>query len=344
MKVKKIKIFHIYANDINLGDFASAQGIKTCLKNEFDGNIIFYDKFATTDLLESDIDFINKNIDGVIIGGGGLLRGDKKNKKNHILGISINKIRLINKPIFTYAIGINYEKIFSSDIYNAAQFLEEKSKMNSVRDKLSRDIINNSELVLCPSMLIENHDKISLSHKKMKIGIVPVPLSRVNDANVYIKKTIEIINNIKKLGFDVELITHSKFPEDIHYEINKRVKINLLLPSNPSIAMHFYREFDIIIGTRGHSLIFAAGQLVPFINLSYNIKCDEFCKIIEYPPNLSFNLSNYNWDDLAKAINYIINNSKMIQSILLKAKKVATEQNSNYSNKIIKYLEKKHDK
>jgi len=335
---KKLKIFHIYANDLNLGDLASAQGIKLLLKNNFDGSLVFHDKFALTDLSDRDIDTINKNFDGIIIGGGGLLRGDSVVKKNHILGVSFKKLNQINKPKFTYSIGVNYEDQFSEEIKNVAHYFAEKFSANSVRDVLSKKFLSNADLVLCPSMLISPRQKTSNISKKITVGIAPVPLSRVKDPNKYLVSLLKIIKSLQDKKYQVSLITHSKFPEDINYEINKKANIDLFLPSSPSIAMSFYDKCDIILGSRGHSLIFAAGRGIPFINLSYNIKCKEFCDTIKYPSELSLNANDMDDSEVMSRVNYVIDNYEEIQDLLVNTRELAEHQNNNYAKKIINIL------
>lgn len=326
-----MNIFHIYANDKNLGDQASSWGVKYFLEKGISEKVFFRDHFAIFNLSKKEVNYVNSNFDGVVIGGGGLLRNGSDDK--FILSISKEMIEMIKKPIFTYAIGINYEEEESVNVPKLTEYVSQKFCLNSVRDKLSQSFIKGSKLVLCPSMLIKDAQNKKISNQFKKVGIVPVSLSRLKNPKEYVLNLRSFINELKgKCEFFI--IPHSKFPEDACYKIGRDNEIKLLLSSNPGIIMDFYAEMDLIIGSRGHSLIFATGQEIPFISLSYNIKCDEFSRDINYPKELSLKANDFSVYDLLQSIEYLRNNYSKVKELLIKTKEIALEQNKNYVSEI----------
>ena len=109
------KIFHIYANLVNLGDWGSALGIRKLLREVIDEPIEYREHFTSykSSHRRNLVAEINNEYDAVIIGGGGLFL--KKNNgyfdSNWPLGILINfskrELAQIKPPIFFFSVGIN---------------------------------------------------------------------------------------------------------------------------------------------------------------------------------------------------------------------------------------------
>lgn len=342
----KLKIFHLYGNKQNLGDWGSAEGIKFLLKKYLNTSIYFEDHFFSfSNLKTKDIDNINNNFDMVIIGGGGIYW---PSSKKILFKISEKQLKKINKPIITYGVGVNIENDEikeKNSLNNKILKLDKILKLSSVRDFKSRKYFEknniNTNLVPCPSMFLESNIDFDLlsEYKNKKIGFVLIPLCRIPEEyqKNYIKILFDFIVN-KKKEYDCFLISHSKQLEDSYYKLSKDLDIQLIYTTNPNQLMSIYKQMDFVIGSRGHMSIFALGANTPFINLSYNLKCDAFAEMINYPKELSEKIENLNYEELIEKFDFLIKNEKKIKDILFFKKQEFLKLNKYYIDSIKKML------
>lgn len=338
-----MKVYHLYANEVNIGDFGAAEGIKILIKKYVDSDVVFKNvHIAYRDLNTAEINDINNTADFVIIGGGGLYW---PYSKKLLLRLSYKSIKRIRKPIITYAIGVNYEKInwFRKYIlHRNIYFLEKKLTLSSVRDVLSVSWLKDqhTNLVPCPSMFIDGRDKQDKSKVRKEIGIVLIPFSRLDKKQciTYKSELSDCINQLKK-EYTVYLISHSKTIDDSYYYFSEQNNVKMILPSDAIQLMDTYKQMDLIVGSRGHMAIFATGANVPFLNLSYNVKCDAYTEMITYPDELTIQIGKQlTSQDVLNGVEYILEHYQTLQDTLETAKREALEKNIDFLKKIKQYV------
>lgn len=303
-----IRIFHIYGNKVNLGDWGSALGIRQLLKSVTTKKIQYMDwhiSYESNKTKENIVSKINKEYDAVIIGGGGLLfkKRPKSFEDNWPLGILINisrrNIERIKVPIFIFSVGLNqdlgekrrlFQKNYNGIYFNKKQidnirFLIDVSTLFSVRDIDTRCFIEDIgcsktiHLTPCPSMFLCQNKNNESTDKHIK------PLAGINlrdNAPISVKnKIIQIIPMLQKKGFDIILLSHNTQKGEGAKDLEESLGIKKIISDTPMQLMESYRRLAFTIGMRCHSNIFSFGAIKPFISLSYNIKNNFFAKMVD---------------------------------------------------------------
>ena len=302
-----IRIFHLYGNKVNLGDWGSALGIRQLLESVTTEKIEYMDwhiSYESNKIEENLVSKINKEYDAVIIGGGGLFKKRPKySKENWPLGIMINisrrNIERIKVPIFIFSLGLNqdlgekrrlFQKNYNGIYFDKKQidnirFLMDVSTLFSVRDVDTRcflEEISGSKtihLTPCPSMFLcqNKMNETTNKHVNPSVGISlrgNTPISLRN-------KIILIAPRLQNRGFDIIHISHNTGKGEVAKDLEKALGIKKIISDTPMQLMDNYRKLDFTIGMRCHSNIFSFGANKPFISLSYNIKNNSFAKMVE---------------------------------------------------------------
>lgn len=103
-----------------------------------------------------------------------------------------------------------------------------------------------------------------------------------------------------------------------------------VVPEKYDISL--YSSIRYLIGMRYHSLVFATQCGIPFISLSYQSKCEEFCSELGLN-NLSQDLY-MNIDELGKKIDYLKNHYSGIRNCLIEYR----EANARKISRIFKSI------
>ena len=354
-----IHIFHIYANQINLGDWGSAIGIKKMLRNASHEDVRFEDFFIQDKFSDKKINELNEKFDAIIIGGGGLYKiehnlRDKLCRKwpfGILLNIKEDQLKKIKIPIFIYAAGLNRDldikrKIDYTDINNI--YFTKKQVNNirklhsyidliSVRDTASNGFLSeidpdtNFYLTPCPSMFISPDNSINYGeNNKIRIGLNFKNLDTLNLDNI--KKIIDIL---KDKRYEINYINHNSKLDNFSKNISYELKIKLVSSKDPFELAATYKSMDYTIGMRGHSNIFSFGSNIPFISLSYNVKCDFFCDMVDMNKYLLRTNEKWTTSNFLSIFYELIENERKTKE---KFSKLITEfyyYNKNYCKKIL---------
>jgi hypothetical protein len=134
-----MNIFHLYAQDYNVGDHLLAVGVQSMFLRWFEPRILFRSfDIHTTILDQVFIDRINNEADLLLIGGGGLIHGIDR----WMLHLDDELIETIKKPIIVFGVGYNFfrgEDCFSPILKNSLQLMAKKALSFSVRNDGSQD-------------------------------------------------------------------------------------------------------------------------------------------------------------------------------------------------------------
>lgn len=259
----------------NAGDVVLTHVFRDLI-NKFQNNIN-WDLINVRDKIDQIyIDRLNK-ADKIIFSGGGLFLPDSN--ENQISGwqwaCSQEMMDKIEKPIYAFALGYNYfygQKPNELFIDNLKYFIN-KCKFFSVRsngDKkkiielLGDDYINKIKIQPCATVLI---NKLYDFEEKRKNNLcINIAYDRINLR--YGKSKIKVLNEIaeaiKILSKKFKVTVFGHLNSDMNFYkllLKKKIKcntINFRKVIFPNILKH-YNNTDIMIGTRGHSLLIPFG-------------------------------------------------------------------------------------
>lgn len=323
-----LRIAHIYANQNNLGDWGSAEGVKLMIRQRFP-QVTFKDFLISfRDLSTQEIDEINSSHDLVVIGGGGLLY---PRSKGLLLRLSAQSLQRIKKPIVLFAVGLNFEPKDAHLVEPyLTRFAEVASQIDliSVRDLMTQDALKRkniySHLVPCPSMFLGKSPTPFLLQEngKQKIGIVPIPLERLESRHqqTYLNTLSSFIETSKD-DYNFSLIGHNINISGVYETLFELTHISIINPVNPWQLMRAYDQMDFLVGSRGHMGIFALGVGKPFLFLSYNVKCDAFAHDMDYPNKLILKPEKFDLSFICENFLYLQNNQTEIKKMLVDVRK-----------------------
>jgi len=271
---------------------------------------------------QKEIFNIIKEVDKVIIGGGGLLQ-DVHSVRTIPRYLSIALIaQFFNKPVFYLSLGIgpienNALKHLTKLISNDLQFI-------SVRDKYSLEYLrelgvteNNINITSDPAVMSSEFFK-NTNDKSNNLDIkIGISIREFNFSENNLKSLANFINNImsrKKEKYKFVLFPMNKKSD---LEINKKLKSlinhknNVVIYSDykhPKDIINKISEMDIMISMRLHGLIVSASFGIPSIGLIYDKKITNFLSQINMEDYL-IDLNNFNDSFiLEKKFNELLNN------------------------------------
>lgn len=247
---------------------------------------------------------INKKIDLVLVGGGGLFLSDQKNsdtsKSGWQLNMSNNLMSQINKPIVVFGVGYNrfrnqkdFKKIFRKNI----NILYDKSIFFGLRNKgsiknTSKYLVKKKKLTLQPCITtiinklsyINNSNQSFKIKKKIAIGFSADRMNyRFNNKKIF-KNFISTIEDLillwKNKNYKVEIILHKNLDiliaKKINKEILKKIKIINLTDVSVKKTIDYYKSLDLLYAMRGHHQLIAAGLCIPFYSIISHDKIKFF--------------------------------------------------------------------
>jgi len=147
--------------------------------------------------------------------------------------------------------------------------------------------------------------------------------------NSYLQKVAEFLNYlIKKEEYTVTIFP---FHEGEDERVSEQLK-NMLYTQAEIIDYtddmkkinNLYSTFDVFIGVRLHSLIFAAINCVPFIGISYDPKVESLIQEMNYQPNIT--TDNITEEQLIKSYDIIKDEKKEIKDRIDRIVKVKNER------------------
>jgi len=337
------KVLHLFSNDNNFGDSGSAAGIEF-LFNKFGGNKFNFENYfiANNDLTPEIIRRINTEKDFVIVGGGGLFRKPKFFKL--IFSLSESSLKKIKKPIIIYGVGVNYENGRDKELSDIKKQLFKLKKYVSlfyVRDLYTQNILNElqieNKLAPCPSLFLEPAEiKILSGSNKKRVGIILAPFTRVKTKvfNSYVETLVSFLAAFKN-EYDFYLINHCRVVDRSYLKLFKILDIPLLYSADHHQLMARYCAMDYVIGSRGHMPIFATGANKPFLNISYNVKCDAFVNLLGYPADLNFDIKSLKAEKMKEKFKNMLSIEDELKSVLFSKKEEFFQYNKQVVNEIL---------
>ncbi|NLT94588.1 MAG: polysaccharide pyruvyl transferase CsaB [Clostridia bacterium] len=238
-----------------------------------------------------------KNSNLLISGGGSLLQDvTSKNGILYYLGV-IFIAKLLRKPVLIYSQGIGPVNSKRNRLLTA--FVLNRVNCITVRDSGSKKDLE--EMGVKKEIIVAADPVLGISSDEIKIEKGRELLERVN-VNINEGKIMGIsirswktsqdnfialakaCDSLALQGWQVVFIP-MHFPEDIQAsrEVAKHMKEKyFLLKENytPAEALTIYKNVDMVMGMRLHSLIMAAVAEKPFVAVSYDPKVNRFMELL----------------------------------------------------------------
>jgi len=256
-----LNVKHLATHSTNIGDGALVNGIRETLDKDIKFQLNFvndcmmhYDNFLGDKKLDSEwVSDLNNNFDLLVVGGGGMIDGSRRNKNTGFaFNMELDLVQKISIPIVFYGLGFN---LFTSQIFHNKKklieslnfFLNKKNVLFSVRNdhskkRLEEFIGYTSEKIIeipDPGMFakakIKKSDLISESQFNILIQLAGDNISsRLNLPNVrYLRKLIAPFTHLKlkkQLGLILESLIKLPNSENINFILSphllRDVKIN----------------------------------------------------------------------------------------------------------------------
>ncbi|MCD5385084.1 polysaccharide pyruvyl transferase family protein [Candidatus Gracilibacteria bacterium] len=255
--------------------------------------------------------------DLIVVGGGGIIYDNEKQTTKNPLDSWIfrtNIFRFFRKKIEFFAVGLNIknkinykkiEKIFSRaykinvrDDYSLELLYKLGIKSNKVLDPVFYDNINwqnnNCLLKIVNSydFNISDLEGIDLEGKKIALAFRKGYLSNKKGklAESFEEGKInELINYILKSGGEVILLPHSFHKNDevandykfLSKFLRVTEKVRIIKSLDDVYLKYIYKEMDLVLAMRLHSIILSQVYNIPFIGISYSIKTNEILNQIK---------------------------------------------------------------
>lgn len=321
----ELKLGHIGSYNRNLGDNIALLNVRNEF-NKFHNNIKwvtlnvsnFWDNQNNPSFV---IKYINEqNLDGLIVGGGGLIeyKGYDRMLTHYKLPFNKNILEQLNCPVSFIGLGINYFRGlegFSNKALEALKETIEYCSYFSLRNDGSLNILKDLNIYtdkvkeIPDPGLIFNYEKTPTD--LIKNNFIQPSFNAGEHININrfkSKENIEKLVNFSKLN---KLTTVPHTPKDYkyfdNYLIDKNNLMSMLDFNSTSELVKIYLNFDSIIAMRGHGQLISIGLNVPGIYLSTQDKVRDFSLLNGFK-DYNIDIEENNWfENLNKKYNQLLN-------------------------------------
>lgn len=237
---------------------------------------------------EEDALRVNREFDGVVIGGGGLLLRDQAGSDVSNSGwqwnSTLDAVKAIDIPVFVFAIGYNrfrsqedFDPIFTDHMRalatRSAFFgLRNTGSINALKAYLLPEQQNVLKRQFCPTnvlwQLYPEYRKIAKSHdaKKSRVFAFNAAFDRAQhrfgkEAEKELMSIARAVRVAQDRGWKIVMTAHKTMDRQIEPYLD-RAGVNYdaadLTDASPEDIISFYAQVDFAFGMRGHA------QMIPF--------------------------------------------------------------------------------
>ncbi|QCR31471.1 polysaccharide pyruvyl transferase family protein [Lysinibacillus sp. SGAir0095] len=250
----------------------------------------FYKTYMTNQKYVSQFDLL-------VIGGGGILM-DFYRREAHLYGTYALMAKNSKIPYIVYGCGAGPLDTISGRFM--IRLMCKHAENISVRDPESKQLLKeigvkkDVKVIGDPAFSLHKPKEVQAA-KPVSIGVSAVPIYNANywpsgdvdKYETYVKSmAINLDHTIENQNVIITFFA-TKYPQDVyvtkdiqkymkHKEKVKIIDANL----HPDRLLEMTASFDIVVGTRLHSLILATNSQTPIIALSYHQKVTNFMKLI----------------------------------------------------------------
>ena len=356
-----MNIFHIYAQDYNVGDHLLGHGVQNMFLKWFDSKSLFrsFDIHSTI-IDEQFIGRINQEADLLLVGGGGLIHGIDK----WMLNIEDEMIDEIKKPIIIFGVGYNFfrtESGMTPVLKESIELMSKKALSFSVRNDGSHERLLDQGLyfkeIPDPGFFLDKTFTYNLKKNGENLKGEYVIIQMANDGRAcrgfndgFNAAMAGLIKEISPYH-NVILIPHLEVDEWLNDEIYGLVKN---LPNVFKLSWHdlicrehlqsvicLYGGARFVVGMRGHAQICPIGLNVPVITVATHDKIGGMAKKLGYE-FLNVEIDDPNLEEeLIKKAGFLMDDNNLI-----KIKKYNSDLMTDIKNageEFVKELKKKFD-
>jgi len=297
IKRESIVIHHYCPHTYNAGDHFVIRSIRHYLRR-FLPEAVFIPKPCAFNrgwgkpvrLTGPNINFSNKYADAVIVGGS-----DQYN--NWSLRIRQDEIPHLVPPFYLIGLGvsskspdqeIHLEKAsYRADIRKA----NELARLSSVRDHRTQAFLEScgvqkSIVTGCPAMFLYDRP-FTFDPKGIAALTFPFPVARSNNRVMYnrlIQTVSDTVRLLKQHDLKPVIVCHDD--RDVPVAQQNFPELKLFFSNSVDEVLQFYEETSLVIGSRLHATILAAGMGKPFVNINLDARGLGFSE--------TFQLSDWN--------------------------------------------------
>jgi hypothetical protein len=290
-------IHHYCPHTYNAGDHFVIRSIRKQLSRHLSGTL-FLPKAAAANrgwgkpvrLKGENILVSNEYADAVVVGGSDMYN-------NWSLRIESKEIKTLQPPLYLIGMGISSKlqqhrpNIQKVSYYADILATHEHARLCAVRDYLTAKFLadvgyHEAVVTGCPALYL--HDEKFHPHDSGVVALTfPFPVAGEGDPGLYqwlISLIKQMRDTAKSLGMNPVVVCHDdrdvfvaqrEFPED-----------QVFFSNYVDEVIEFYRGVTMVVGSRLHASILAAGLGKPFININLDARGEGFTQM--------FGLSDWN--------------------------------------------------
>jgi polysaccharide pyruvyl transferase WcaK-like protein len=289
-----------------------------------------------------------KKVDYILLGGGTII---KKNAQSGYLKILNGLIaKYPNAKVVVFGAGVADTTLakdvgFPTNIEDWSNLLN-KCDFIAVRGMLSKQILKSKEwsvkkevYILHDPAIFFSNDSIDQKPKMKKIGLNFCDIAgRIygKDTNLVEKFVNDLITNL--IDNSWEIILYPTVNSDINYMTNiiddkllKKITIYKNY-TNVQESLSFFKDIDVFIGQRLHSIVFSSITYTPFHAIEYESKTSDFLFSLGLE-GYSSRTDDLKLDVVLNKINYIYQNIEEEQEKLFNLCKKALLQQKDVASK-----------
>lgn len=233
-----------------------------------------------------------RGADGLISGGGSLLQDETSPKTIPYYLAVIRLAQWLDKPVFIYAQGIGpvNRKLFYGWIRSAFR----RSEAITVRDEESRELLgrmgvsaSSIDVVPDPVMGLSLRPGVQTTEARSSSDkpVIGVSVRFWNEDRSELNAVADALRTVlDRSGAGIRLLPfHQPSDEQASLYVQERLgaiynhRVSVVRNvTHPQDMLAEVASCDVLLGMRLHALIYAAGQFVPMVGLSYDPKIDQF--------------------------------------------------------------------
>lgn len=308
----KIRLLHIGIHESkneNAGDTVLFDTVRALMDHHL-GPCEWSKRQLWEEISAEDINSINQETDGIVIGGGGLLLRDQVGSSTDLSGwqwnISVENIKKIDVPVAVFAIGYNRfrnQKEFNPKFSENINALVAKSGFFGLRNNGSigrmADYVspqNHKKIVrqMCPTTVLKSFNR---NYMASQLFGTP-PLLAINVAfdrqslrfkgniKAQIEKLLQCAHIASTAGWSLAFVAHKHDDLKVLDYIDKqnlKFDIKNLTSCSTEEIIGYYKTVDLSIGMRGHSQMIPFGLGVPIFSAITHDKMRYFLEDIGEP-------------------------------------------------------------
>lgn len=336
-------IFYYSVMTSNRGDMAIRKSIVNAIQKQLNIPFAFFNA-KYEELTESRIQQLNNHSSGLMIAGSGLY-SNYNTSSGWYFPCDTKLFNKIQRPIFLLGLGCNNnvkDDIFQGQLTerakNSIYKINELASISTVRDIRTYNILKEIGIYK-HKVLLDSACFLDVPHvsreKKVIINLAQhSPSLGRFDSNTtgqyYRNKNLQYFTKISNYlitehGYQITFVTHDALEQSLVKDLQKTVpQLTSINTDNIDRMLHEYATAQFSIGIKMHSNILSFACGTPFISLYYDIKSQEFLKLLNYEEFGTNVFSDY-YDFLYERVNHLLKQSDYY-STFFKLKRLAEEK------------------